>query len=214
VEGVCDELRALRLADSLAVDPHKWLYAPVEAGCVLVRDAERLRSTFSFRPPYYQFDGDPADPPTNYFEWGPQNSRGFRALKVWLTLRQAGRAGIAAAIAEDIGLARLLYDTAAAHPELEALSHSLSVTTFRYVPPALRGDAGAGPYLDTLNAELLAELTRGGEAFLSHALVGGRFALRACVVNFRTTAADVRAVADAVVRIGRRGHGEGLGSRV
>ena len=73
----------------MAVDPHKWLYAPLEAGCALVRDPERLRAAFAYHPPYYHFD----EQATNYVDYGPQNSRGFRALKVWLALRQVGAAG-------------------------------------------------------------------------------------------------------------------------
>ena len=83
------DLRGLRLADSVAVDPHKWLYAPLEAGCALVRDAEALRAAFAYHPPYYHFE----ERATNYVDYGPQNSRGFRALKVWLALRQVGAAG-------------------------------------------------------------------------------------------------------------------------
>ena len=83
------DLRALVEADSVAVDPHKWLYAPLEAGCALVRDANALRGAFSYHPPYYHFD----ELTTNYVDYGPQNSRSFRALKVWLGLRQAGAAG-------------------------------------------------------------------------------------------------------------------------
>jgi aromatic-L-amino-acid decarboxylase len=83
------DLRGIREADSVAVDPHKWLYAPLEAGCALVRTPELLRDAFSYHPPYYNFDED-STASINYYEYGPQNSRGFRALKVWLALRQAG----------------------------------------------------------------------------------------------------------------------------
>src|SRR5690606_23851738 len=81
-----ERLRGLALADSVALDPHKWLYTPLEAGCVLVRDPAALLRAFSYRPDYYHFDGSGQ----NYFERGIQNSRGFRALKVWIQLRQAG----------------------------------------------------------------------------------------------------------------------------
>src|SRR5206468_934245 len=83
-----DDLKALALADSLAVDPHKWLYAPLEAGCVLVRNPHLLAETFGYHPTYYHFDTAGEEPPINYYELGLQNSRGFRALKVWLVLRQ------------------------------------------------------------------------------------------------------------------------------
>ncbi|MGI9076674.1 MAG: pyridoxal phosphate-dependent decarboxylase family protein [Gemmatimonadaceae bacterium] len=200
-----EELRALAGADSLAVDPHKWLYAPIEAGCVLVRDPANLQGAFSHHPPYYRFEGDAGDPPLNYYEWGPQNSRGFRALKVWLGLRHAGRTGVQRMIADDIALARSLHAHVASHPELEPLTSNLSITTFRYVPSDLRADLQSpevGEYIDVLNEKLLAQLQSGGEIYLSNAIVGGRFALRACIVNFRTTERDVQAVPSIVVRAG------------
>jgi glutamate/tyrosine decarboxylase-like PLP-dependent enzyme len=96
-----DDLKALAEADSLAVDPHKWLYAPLEAGCILVREPAHLRDAFGYSPTYYKFDTEGDEPPINYYELGPQNSRGFRALKVWLGLRQAGRDGYVRMIADD-----------------------------------------------------------------------------------------------------------------
>jgi aromatic-L-amino-acid/L-tryptophan decarboxylase len=188
-----DDLKALALADSVAVDPHKWLYVPMEAGCVLVRDEQALLDTFSHRPPYYRFPEEEL----NYFEYGPQNSRGFRALKVWLALRQAGRSGYETMIRDDCRLARLAYDLAAADPDLEAATHSLSIATFRYAPHNVPEDE-----LDQLNEALLERLDRSGEAFLSNAIVDGRFFLRLCIVNFRTTEADVRALPEIVKRVG------------
>ena len=202
VPGAPADLRALGEADSVAVDPHKWLYAPLEAGCALVRDRALLRDAFSYHPPYYRFGEDDHEPPLNYLEYGPQNSRGFRALKVWLALRQAGRSGYVSMIADDIGLARELFRLAAADPELEAWTTSLSITTFRYRPRDL-ASADDDAYLDALNAALLDRLQAGGEAFVSNAVVGGRLLLRACVVNFRTTRADLEALVAAVKLIGR-----------
>jgi glutamate/tyrosine decarboxylase-like PLP-dependent enzyme len=187
----------------VAIDPHKWLYAPLEAGCVLVRDAERLHDTFSYRPPYYSMDRSPGAP-INYNEYGPQNSRGFRALKVWLGLQQAGREGITRMIADDIALARQLHEAAGAHPELEAATLGLSIATFRYVPADLRPKAAASEeYLNRLNEALLQRLKFGGETFLSNAVIAGRYLLRACVVNFRTTPDDIAAIPEIVVRVGR-----------
>ncbi len=198
------DLEALREADSVAVDPHKWLYTPLEAGCALVRDAEALRDAFSFHPAYYHFEDDEDEALTNYYELGPQNSRGFRALKVWLGLRQVGRAGYRRMIADDIGLAQELYRRAAAEPELEAFTHDLSIATFRYVPPDLKpGPEQVEAYLNALNTELLERLQRGGEAFVSNAIIGGKFLLRACIVNFRTTLEDVAALPGIVTRLGR-----------
>jgi glutamate/tyrosine decarboxylase-like PLP-dependent enzyme len=206
VPGAPATLAALGEADSVAVDPHKWLYAPLEAGCALVRDPEVLPAAFSHQPPYYHFHGTADDPPVNFFALGLQNSRGFRALKVWLGFRQIGRAGYSKLIADDIGLARRMYDGIDAHPELEALTLGLSITTFRYVPPDLDATMPADEreeFLNSLNTALLTRLQEGGAVYLSNAVIDGTFALRACIVNFRTTAADVDAVAEIVARAGR-----------
>jgi len=195
-------LRGLSLADSVAVDPHKWLYAPLEAGCALVRHPEALRAAFAYHPPYYHFD----EHATNYVDYGPQNSRGFRALKVWLALRQVGAAGYRQMIADDMRLSRAMADAVARHPELQLTTQDLSITTFRYVPRDLRthvGEEAVERHLDALNRELLDRLQRGGEAFVSNAVVGGRYVLRACIVNFHTERADVEAVLEIAARIGR-----------
>lgn len=202
VAGAPASLRGLTEADSVAVDPHKWLYAPLEAGCVLVRDPEALRAAFSYPADYYHFD----ERVLNYFDHGPQNSRGFRALKVWLALRQVGRDGCLGMIADDMRLARHLHQLVARDPELEAMSQSLSITTFRYVPPDLRADVGFEPveqYLRELNQALLTAVEKSGDAFLSNAQVDGRFALRACIVNFHTALGDVEELPPLVIRLGR-----------
>ncbi|MES2525221.1 MAG: aminotransferase class V-fold PLP-dependent enzyme [Gemmatimonadota bacterium] len=199
------DLAALSLADSVAVDPHKWLYAPLEAGCVLVRDRELLRNAFAYHPPYYHF-GQEA---TNFAEFGPQNSRGFRALKVWLALRQAGRAGYVRMIADDVRLSERLHARVSAHDELQPVTQSLSITTFRYVPLELRaavGSAEGEQYLDRLNAALLERIQQSGEAFVSNAVVRGRYLLRACIVNINTGERDVDALPEIVARLGRATH--------
>jgi glutamate/tyrosine decarboxylase-like PLP-dependent enzyme len=202
--GSHPDLRALALADSVAVDPHKWLYAPLECGCALVRDRALLRETFHYHPTYYRVSGDPEDAPTNFYEYGPQNSRGFRALKVWMGIRQAGREGIVGMIRDDIALAGSLHAALSAHPEIEACTLGLSVVTFRYVPAGFSGRGTGGPeYLDRLNTELLARIQDGGELFVSNAVVNGKTLLRACIVNFRTDEADVRAIPEIVARYGR-----------
>jgi len=193
------EFAGLSAADSVAVDPHKWLYAPIEAGCVLVRDISKLRDAFAYHPAYYHFGVEAI----NYFDLGPQNSRGFRALKVWLALQQAGREGYAQMISDDMRLSRAMFDRIAEYPELEALTQGLSITTFRYVPRDLNGaDGNTTKYLNDLNCEVLTRLQQGGEAYLSNAIVDGKYALRACIVNFRTTLQDVEALLPMVVRIG------------
>jgi aromatic-L-amino-acid decarboxylase len=198
-----DDLRGLSVADSVAVDPHKWLYAPLEAGCALVRDPEALRAAFSYHPPYYHFD----ERAINYVDYGPQNSRGFRALKVWLALRQVGAAGYRRMISDDIRLSRALAAAVGRHPDLELMTQDLSITTFRYVPRDVHADVGdeqTEQYLDALNRELLDRLQRGGEVFVSNAVIRGRYALRACIVNFHTDLVDVEALPDIVVRVAQR----------
>jgi len=198
------DMRAIERADSLAMDPHKWLYAPLEAGCALVRDAQALRDTFSFHPPYFPDEEESSDDaPIFYHEFGPQNSRGFRALKVWLALRQVGRQGYIEMIRDDIALAKSMYDHAEAHPDIQAFTQGLSIATFRYAPSDLdREDAEVSQYLDTLNKKLLDRMWTGGEAFVSHAVIDGHYTLRACIVNFRTDEVDVRALIDLVARLG------------
>jgi glutamate/tyrosine decarboxylase-like PLP-dependent enzyme len=196
-----DDLRALGDADSVAVDPHKWLYAPLEAGCALVRNVDALRRAFAYHPPYYHFD----EQATNFVDFGMQNSRGFRALKVWLALRQAGANGYRRMISDDIQLSRAMARAVEQRADLELMTQALSITTFRYVPPPLRprqDEPRVAEYLDALNRELLDAIQRGGEVFVSNAVVQGRFLLRACIVNFHTTAADVEAVPEIVGRVG------------
>jgi glutamate/tyrosine decarboxylase-like PLP-dependent enzyme len=197
-----DDLRALADADSVAVDPHKWLYAPLEAGCALVRNPAALRGAFAYHPPYYHFDEEV----TNLVDFGMQNSRGFRALKVWLALKHIGANGYRAMISEDIRLSRAMAAAVDRHPELALLTQSLSITTFRFVPADLHANAGAASvetYLNTLNEQLLDAVQRGGRAFVSNAVIGGKYALRACIVNFRTGPGDVEALPGIVVEAGR-----------
>jgi aromatic-L-amino-acid/L-tryptophan decarboxylase len=135
-----------------------------------------------------------------------QNSRGFRALKVWLGLRHAGADGYRRMIGDDILLATRLHEAVAAHAELEPFTRGLSIATFRYVPPHLRarvGEPGAEAELNSINEALLDRLQKGGDVFVSNAVVRGRYLLRACIVNFNTTLQDVLALPDIVAREGR-----------
>ena len=199
------EFAGLEQADSIAVDPHKWLYAPLEAGCALVRSYEKLRDAFAYHPPYYHFETEAI----NYFDLGPQNSRGFRALKVWLALQQAGRSGYERMISDDIRLAAKLFELIRQYPELQPLTQGLSITTFRFVPADLAtGEEEAEAYLNRLNNELLTRIQNSGEAYLSNAIVHGKFALRACIVNFRTDVPDIEELPRLAVRLGNETDGE------
>jgi glutamate/tyrosine decarboxylase-like PLP-dependent enzyme len=206
VPRVKDQFKGLEAADSIALDPHKWLYCPLEAGCTLVKNPQHLIDTFSSHPEYYNFNIGDEGLTHNFYEYGLQNSRGFRALKVWLTMQQVGREGYAKTIEEDIELSELLFELADAHPELEAVSQSLSITTLRYVPLEGIPKEGGEAYLNTLNEELLNEMQLGGEAFLSNAVIKKKYCLRSCIVNFRTTEQDIRETVELIVELGRKRH--------
>jgi aromatic-L-amino-acid decarboxylase len=190
-EGMAD-------ADSIALDPHKWLYTPLEAGCTLVKDPNHLIQTYSSHPAYYNFNNDAEPEARNFYEYGFQNSRGFRALKVWMVLQQAGRQGYMEMISTDIKLAELLFLLASNHAELQAITQNLSITTFRYCAPGF-------PEIDLnkLNELLLNDLQINGEVFLSNAVVGDKYCLRACIVNFRTSEKDIEEIVEIIVRRGR-----------
>lgn len=205
--AVLPELRKLFAgiddADSIALDPHKWLYAPLEAGCTLIKDSNNLLRAFSAHPAYYNFSHEDQPATLNYYEYGLQNSRGFRALKVWMALQQVGKTGYRQMISDDIALSRLLFRLADDHPELEALTQNLSICTFRYVPAQTKGMVEREDYLNRINEELLNRLQKCGEVFLSNAIVKGKYCLRACIVNFRTTEKDIEETVEIVVRAGR-----------
>jgi len=198
------DLKGLKDADSVALDPHKWLYAPLEAGCALVRDVSVLRETFSYHPPYYKFDEVKGEPAISFVDYGPQNSRGFRALKVWLVLCHAGRNGYIQMISDDIKLASCLFDLVDRAHDLEAFTNNLSITTFRYAPdtPDKKGEDREA-YLNDLNTALLTQLQEGGDAFVSNAIIDGKYLLRACIVNFRTDQKDIEALPDIILRLGK-----------
>ena len=203
---VPSDLKALKYADSVALDPHKWLYAPLEAGCTLVRNPELLLNAFSYHPAYYRFadEIEEEERGINYYDIGFQNSRGFRALKVWLSLRQVGKNGYIKMIYDNINLSRYLYQIIEQQPDLQTTSQSLSITTFRYVPSDINlNTESTDDYLNELNQKLLDRLNDSGEAYVSNAMINGKFVLRACIVNFRTTRADVESLPKIVVRIGK-----------
>lgn len=184
--------RGLERADSVAVDPHKWMYVPVECGCALVRNAEAMRAAFSLVPPYLR---DPHALPW-FSEYGIQQTRGFRALKLWLVLQQMGVEGYRQQITHDIAMSRLLQQRLREADDFELVAAGpLSVCCFRYVPPGAKLDAAA---IDALNARILEVVQREGWVFLTATELTGRSVLRACVVNFRTREADVDALLERI----------------
>lgn len=197
----------IKEADSIALDPHKWLYNPLEAGCTLVKNPQHLLDTYSSHPEYYNFTNNKEEVAQNYYEYGLQNSRGFRALKVWMTLQQVGRSGYEKMISEDIELSKSIFEKAKNHMELEAISQNLSITTLRYIPIDYVKDSNEkNDYLNALNEEILNDLQTGGEVFLSNAIVNEKYCLRACIVNFRTSNKDIEEIIEIIIRVGRKTH--------
>lgn len=190
----------MKEADSIALDPHKWLYCPLEAGCTLVKDPRHLTDTFSSHPAYYNFNSAEVH---NFYEHGLQNSRGFRALKVFIALMQVGRMGYIRMINKNIQLSRLLFELAEKHPQLEAVTQHLSITTLRYVPDDAAYDEA---YLDKLNETLLNKLQQDGKVFLSNAVIHKKYCLRSCIVNFRTSKKDIEETIEIIVKEGEKTH--------
>ncbi|WP_405569346.1 pyridoxal phosphate-dependent decarboxylase family protein [Winogradskyella sp. Asnod2-B02-A] len=209
--AVIPELKALfkgvEDADSIALDPHKWLYSPLEAGCTLVKNPKHLIDTYSSHPEYYNFSLTEEGGSLNYFEYGFQNSRGFRALKVWLALQQIGSDGYVKLISEDIALSKYFAELAEQHSELEAVSQNLSIATFRYIPENLELTGNKRvEYLNKLNEILVTKLQEGGELFLSNAIVKEQYCMRTCIVNFRTTRKDIEASIEIILKEGLTVH--------
>jgi glutamate/tyrosine decarboxylase-like PLP-dependent enzyme len=201
---VRERYKGLERADSLALDPHKWLSVPVECGCALVRHSNLLRDTFSLVPPYLRTeDGRGIGGLPWFSEYGFQQSRGFRALKVWMTLLQSGREGLVNTIRRHNQLARYLAALIEQAPDLEVLAPvTLSIVCFRYIPPRLAGDESA---LNRLNKILMEEIQAGGQAFItSTVLAGERYALRACIIHYATTEEDLEALINLVQTTGER----------
>ncbi len=184
-------------ADSLAIDPHKWLYVPVECGCAFVRDVQAMRDTFSLVPPYLR-----DDKLLPWFsEFGLQQTRSFRALKLWLVIQQIGVQGYRESITHDIELAHLLQAKIKARSAFELIAAGpLSVTCFRYHPGGVN-DPGA---LNSLNKAILDTVQREGAVFLTSTELYGQTVLRACIVNFRTTPADLDTLLDVISEVGER----------
>lgn len=199
--------KGVKEADSIALDPHKWLYSPLEAGCTLVKNPKHLIDTYSSHPEYYNFSLSEEGGSLNYFEYGLQNSRGFRALKVWLALQQIGSDGYVKLIREDIALSEYFYELAGKHSELEAVTQNLSIATLRFIPEKFeeKGERNEA-YLNALNEELVNTLQHGGEVFLSNAIVQNKYCMRTCIVNFRTSKKDIEECIEIIVNEGRKVH--------
>src|SRR5450759_3905746 len=173
-------------ADSVALDPHKWLYLPVGCGCILYRDAAAARAAFSENAEYTRVVGLEGDDAFAFWDYGPELSRPFRALDLWLLLKSIGTEAIGQAIEDNIACANYFDGLVSATDDFEMLAPvDLSIFCFRYRPRGFAGD------LDALNERVMLEVQRGGSSYLSNARVRGAFALRGCVLNYRTTKRDM-----------------------
>jgi aromatic-L-amino-acid decarboxylase len=206
---LADDLRpmfsGIERADSIAFDPHKWLYTPHSGGCVLVRAMEHLKESFDADASYIHQDREYTQRGIDLGRHGPQFSRGFWALKIWVSLLAHGRHAYAERISHDAALARYLGARAEEHDEFELCAPvGLSICCFRYVPASLSmtDQVAREEYLNRLNERLMTEIQLDGRVYVSNALLDGRFTLRACVVNFRTEADDMDAVLDVAAELG------------
>lgn len=197
----------LERADSVTLDPHKWLFIPYECGCVLVRDPEKQRRAFSMSAPYLRGTLPTEYTGLDYFERGPQMSRGFRALKVWMTLKHYGVEGYRKLLAQGVRCAERLDELVRTSDHFETLHEpNLFIYSFRYVPAryqtAQNTDEAVDAYLDRLNQRIADEVRASGVAFIMTSQVHGRTVLRLSICSHRTTLADIESVFETLLDIG------------
>ncbi|WP_254766492.1 pyridoxal phosphate-dependent decarboxylase family protein [Salinilacihabitans rarus] len=225
VDGACGAVGAMvpefesryegmERADSVTLDPHKWLFVPYECGGVLVRDRDVLARTFAMDASYLR--GSIAETPEefDYYEFGPQMSRGFRALKLWTSLKHYGLDGYRDLLRNGVACAERLDALVRSHDDFVAVQEpNLFIYSFRYVPADLQevlADPPAVPltrvhrYLDELNQEIADEVVQSGRAFLTTTAIRSRRALRMSICSHRTTASDIETVFDALAETGAR----------
>ena len=203
-----DELKPLfagiERADSIAFDPHKWLYTPQSGGVVLVRDLQWLSDSFAAHATYVHEDKELTGRGIDFGMMGPQLSRSFWALKIMVSLLAHGTRAYSDRIAHDVALAGYLAELVEEHDELELMAPvELSICCFRYVPSDLRG-TDSDEYLDRLNERLMATAQVDGRVYFSNAVLHDRFVLRCCIVNFRTEAEHLERVVAVTTELGAR----------
>lgn len=215
VGAILPEKRSLFLgmekADSITLDPHKWLYIPYECGCILVRDAEKMRRAFSLTAPYLRGTLPTEHTGLDYLEYGPQMSRGFRALKVWMSLKHYGVEGYRRLLSQNVLAAAHLDRLVRESPDFEALHEPvLFIYSFRYAPRDLQRSSASkegrdriDKYLDRLNQRIADELQLTGLAFLMTTSVRGRTVLRMSICSHRTTLEDIDVVFKKLGELGR-----------
>ena len=204
-------LAGIERADSVVLDPHKWLYCPFEAGCVIVRDGSLMRETFRILPEYM---GDVArdEREVNFCDYGVQLTRSFRALKVWMAVKAYGAARFREIIDQCLDLAEYAARLFANSPCLRLMTKpELGIFTFRYVP---QGFADARPegedFLNRLNQNLVARIISSRKLMLSSTWLGPRHVLRFCVLNHRTRKEDVREALKLIEKFGHEAEGSSV----
>lgn len=192
-------VKGIERADSVALDPHKWLHAPFEVGCALVRDRTRHRETFAVSPEYLQGMSRGIASGQWLYEFGFQTSRGFAALKVWMTLMEHGVSKFGRLIDQNIAQAAFLADLVVSHPPLELIVEpEINIVCFRYAPEGLNEER-----LKETNLEIMLRLQETGVAALSDTTIRGKHCLRAAICNHRTRPDDLNLLISEVLRIGR-----------
>jgi aromatic-L-amino-acid/L-tryptophan decarboxylase len=191
-----DKFTGMNLADSLALDPHKWLYQPLDCGCLLYRDVNAAHTAFAHTGDYARaLTNDPVEG-FAFFEESVELSRRFRGLRLWLSLRYHGLQAFRSVIQKDLDLAQRLAAAIAERPDLELLAPvQLSAVCFRYIG----NQSSSEEALNSHNATILKRVIQRGRVYLSNATLRGKFCLRACIVNHRTTAEDVDSVISEVL---------------
>lgn len=201
-ESAKDLFAGMERADSIALDPHKWLYLPVDVGCVIYRDPEIARAAFAHEAEYTRIFGQQADEAFAYWDYGPELSRRFRALKVWMLLKGVGLDALGQAIENNLTCARHLESLVGASDDFEMVAPvELSIFCFRHVPAQLKSESPEA--VDAFNERLMVALQRDGSSYLSNATLRGRFAMRGCVLNYRTTLRDMEILLDDLRRVAR-----------
>jgi aromatic-L-amino-acid decarboxylase len=187
-------LSGLELADSVTLDPHKWLFVPFECGCLMVKDPARLTSVFRIWPEYLK-DVEPGEEEVTFADRGIQLTRYSRAMKIWMSVKYFGTDAIAAAIADGMRRARLMESLVAASRDFEVLSPAqFGIVCFRARPRGMTADQ-----LDALNERINSRVVAGGRFLISSTRLNGSFSLRMCTLGFRTTDSDIRELFQAIV---------------
>lgn len=185
-------------ADSLALDPHKWLHAPFEAGCALIRDASAHHETFAVRPEFLETAPRGLASGPWLHEYNLQTSRGFRALKIWMALKEHGIEKFGRLVDQNIAQARYLNGLIEAEPRLELVAPtSINIVCYRYRPEGIGGEA-----LKALNTEIMVRLQEEGTAAVSDTTVRGEYCLRVAINNHRTKRADLDILVAETLRLG------------